>query len=162
GARGDLSGAAHHLLEGSDPISHGQVERAAGIAREASLEALGRLAFESTSELATRALLAIEEAEAARKQKLLSESETTTKRPVASRDDGTVNAHPGVLAALACELEVIRAEARIRGGESTSGKAGCVRAAALARKIGSPALEARAALAYGTELTSGRIDPKMI
>src|SRR6185295_7251386 len=49
---------------------------------------------------------------------------------------------------LVCELEILRAEARIRIGDAR-GKEDCVRAASLARAAGSASLEARAALAYG-------------
>jgi hypothetical protein len=63
---------------------------------------------------------------------------------------------------VACELEILRAEARIRVGDAALGQQECVRAAALARSTESPMLEARAALAYSAELASGEVDPTMV
>jgi tetratricopeptide (TPR) repeat protein len=127
-SRGEVANGAHHLLVGS---SAGNATRAAEVAREAASNAMSRLGFEDTVDLATRALAALEAAGVA-------------------------------TGALACELEILRAEARIRLGETEAGKADCVRAALLARSVGSPALQARAALAYGTEIASAEIDPTMV
>jgi len=58
-------------------------------------------------------------------------------------------------------LCVTLAEASIRLGEASEGKALCVQAAASAEAAGDPELLARAALVYSTELASGIIDPQM-
>lgn len=63
---------------------------------------------------------------------------------------------------LRAELRLVVAEAVIRLGDGTEGKAVCVEAAALAERAGADELVARAALVYGTELASGTIDPQMI
>jgi hypothetical protein len=62
---------------------------------------------------------------------------------------------------LACELEILRAEARIRVGEPGA-RDDSARAAKLAREVGSPVLLARAALAYGAELTTATVDDEMV
>ncbi len=62
---------------------------------------------------------------------------------------------------LACELEILRAEARIRVGEPGA-REDSARAARLAREVGSPVLLARAALAYGAELMSATVDREMV
>lgn len=106
---------------------------AASISRDAASLALSRLAFEDAARLAERALDALS-------------SELATS-------DGAV---------LQCELEIVCAEALIRMGDAARGRTRCARAASLARAIGSPALGARAALAYGAEIASGTVDDTMI
>ena len=102
------------------------------IARDAANAGMGRLAFEAVAALATRALEALA--------------------------GGPLTQHR----ALACELDILRAEASIRAGDVVAGKERCVRASATARDIGSPALAARAALAYGAHVVSGSVDPTMV
>ncbi|WP_394849910.1 AAA family ATPase [Pendulispora brunnea] len=52
--------------------------------------------------------------------------------------------------------------ARIRVGQAEVGKDLCERAAALAERTGEPRMHARAALAYGYESQTGRVDPRMV
>ncbi len=61
-----------------------------------------------------------------------------------------------------CEKELLLGEAWIRAGDTERGSAACVSAAARAKRIGSAEHLARAALVYGTEIVTGRIDPKML
>lgn len=59
-------------------------------------------------------------------------------------------------------LYVELGEARIRAGDGDGGWADCRRAAAIARVHGSTELLARAALAFGTQYTFGRVDAEMV
>jgi hypothetical protein len=61
-----------------------------------------------------------------------------------------------------CELYLAIGEARIYGGEDARGKEACVRAAAIAGRLGDAELLARAALVYGTEITPIRRDETMV
>jgi hypothetical protein len=53
-------------------------------------------------------------------------------------------------------------EARIRRGDAGPGKAACLEAAALARKLADPELLARTAIAYGQVFTFGIVDPVLV
>jgi tetratricopeptide (TPR) repeat protein len=59
-------------------------------------------------------------------------------------------------------LRLVVAEAAIRLGDAAAGKQLCSEVAEVAEREGMAELLARAALVYGTELASGRIDPKMV
>jgi hypothetical protein len=62
-----------------------------------------------------------------------------------------------------CELLIALGQAHIRAGASERGKDACRRAADLAKALGAPELQARAALAYATELTGDvTVDPEMV
>lgn len=61
-----------------------------------------------------------------------------------------------------CSLELLLAEALLRMGEMAEACALCVAAAARAEQAGEITLLARAALVYGTELSSGQVDPQMV
>jgi len=67
-----------------------------------------------------------------------------------------------LLTPLRGRLQLVTAEALIRLGEGTQGKALCREAAALAEQAASHDLLARAALVYGAELVSGFIDHEMV
>jgi hypothetical protein len=68
----------------------------------------------------------------------------------------------GLPLALRLDLELVEAEAHVRQGQVSEGKAASARAAAIAREAGARDLFARAALVYGSELASGRVDPHMV
>lgn len=106
---------------------------AARAALAASAAAAATLAFEEAARVAERALEAIER-----------------------------HAAPGELDGPTCELEIVRAESLMRIGEVAVAKDASIRAAGLARRIGRADLEARAALAYATEIETGHVDPKMV
>ncbi|HXK17810.1 MAG TPA: AAA family ATPase [Polyangiaceae bacterium] len=61
-----------------------------------------------------------------------------------------------------CALLVVLAEAHLRAGDNARGKARCLDAANMAKALGESDLQARAALAYGTVLLSGGVDPLMV
>ncbi|HET9929332.1 MAG TPA: AAA family ATPase, partial [Polyangiaceae bacterium] len=65
-------------------------------------------------------------------------------------------------APLACELEVAFGEALMRAGSFSGGRAQCVRAAERARSLGHAEMQARAALAYGSEMLAASVDPVMV
>jgi tetratricopeptide (TPR) repeat protein len=65
---------------------------------------------------------------------------------------------PGQAPRVVCHLKVIAGEAAIRLGQDAAGKRLCEEAAALE----DPELRVRAALVYGTNLTSGTVDPTMV
>ncbi len=60
------------------------------------------------------------------------------------------------------ELAIARGEALLRAGHIERGSAQCLEAAALARRISAPDLSARAALAYGSVVRFGRVDPHLV
>jgi tetratricopeptide (TPR) repeat protein len=53
-------------------------------------------------------------------------------------------------------------EAKIRAGATAPGRETCVRAAAMARELGDPALLAEAGLAYGAEIRVAWVDPTLV
>jgi hypothetical protein len=59
------------------------------------------------------------------------------------------------------ELRLVLGQTRMRLGDLTGGRACCVRAAETARSLDDASLLARAALAYGAELTPGETEPTM-
>jgi tetratricopeptide (TPR) repeat protein len=63
---------------------------------------------------------------------------------------------------LACDLSIAHGEALIRYGEGARGREACVLAASQAKTLGDPVLRARAAMAYASEFSSGRVDPVMV
>jgi tetratricopeptide (TPR) repeat protein len=65
-------------------------------------------------------------------------------------------------AALRAELLVTSCAAKLRAGDEPGGRRACDDAVALARKLGSPELLARAALAYGSVLRPARVDPLLV
>lgn len=60
------------------------------------------------------------------------------------------------------ELEVLIGGARIRGGLVDEGRATCVRAAEVARRLGDATLFARAAVAAGVDFEPGRVDEVLV
>jgi hypothetical protein len=68
---------------------------------------------------------------------------------------------PGELA-LHAELLICAGTARLRAGNDVVGRRTCDTAAAYARRIGSPELLARAALAYGSVLRPAGVDPLLV
>jgi hypothetical protein len=106
--------------------------RAAEVTRDAAALAMKRFAFEDAARLTARATDALGEE------------------------------HKGGAALLACELAIMQGEALARAGDAERGAESCIRAAVLAGRLGSAALLARAALAYGIQLRSNQIDDTMI
>ena len=64
--------------------------------------------------------------------------------------------------ALACELELVRAEALIRIGKADEGRKLCRDTALIAAALKSPELIAKAALAFGTEQVTSSVDNQMV
>jgi len=110
----------------------GSMLRAAEVASEAATAAIARLAFEDAALICERALARL--------------------GPAAGQESVSI----------ACDLEILLGEAKIRAGQSEAGKAACLRAAEHAKKIGSASRLARSALVYATELTTAIIDTVMI
>ena len=69
---------------------------------------------------------------------------------------------PGIADAAGCELEIVRGEALLGAGDAAGGLATCRSAVDRARRLASPPLLARAALAAAAQRTSGRSDPAMV
>jgi hypothetical protein len=59
------------------------------------------------------------------------------------------------------ELLLLRGEAMLESVDAHAGRESCKQAAQLARDLGDPELEARAALAYCSQFTFGYVDPEM-
>src|SRR5262249_16805147 len=64
-------------------------------------------------------------------------------------------------AASRCDLGIEMAVSRFRNGEPEAGLEACRQAMALARSLRDPERLARAALALGTEVRAGRVDPEL-
>jgi tetratricopeptide (TPR) repeat protein len=60
------------------------------------------------------------------------------------------------------ELLLVAGSARLRAGDDAGGRHACDEVAACARRLGSPELLARAALAYGSVLRPARVDPLLV
>lgn len=69
---------------------------------------------------------------------------------------------PGASERLTAELLIATGRARIRGGAVAPGQQACRDAAAIAARLGDPALAARAALAYGAQLIVSHVDPELV
>jgi hypothetical protein len=65
-------------------------------------------------------------------------------------------------AAQRIDLLLRRSEALIDSVDTHAGREACLKAARLARELGAPELEARAALAYASHFTFGYVDPEMV
>lgn len=135
--RGLMAGAAHHLLEGRADAS--STEHATRIAADAAAQMMRNLAFEDAARLCERALSALAE--------------------IDTSEDAQANA---AIALHRCDLEIRSAEAQFAIGRGVDAREGCVRAAKLAKAVGSTERHARAALVFATELTTGRIDETML
>jgi tetratricopeptide (TPR) repeat protein len=110
----------------------GDVGAAAAAARAAAARAMAMLAFEDAAASLERAREVLEALPA-------------------PRDDRAL-----------CELTLLAALARMRGGDVERGRRSCLEAAAEARRLGSGDLLARAALGYGAEVILAVSDPTLV
>jgi hypothetical protein len=142
------------IHESLAPSRRAELHRAAG----RRLEARGDLASAAHHFLEARARdeaprVALAAARGALARLAFEEAERLASRALPLVDEGTE---------LSCELEMLLAESLIRMGEGARGKEAAVRAAETARRLEAPALRARAALAYGEELTAPIAEGRMI
>ncbi|MFO0580299.1 MAG: hypothetical protein U1A78_40520 [Polyangia bacterium] len=107
--------------------------RALAVALQAAEHALQQLGFAEAATLLERALVVSERAEAA------------------ELDERCRYA-----------LLLLLGQAQIRAGNPGRGQEVCERAAGLARRLGEPELLAQAAVVYGSEITLGYTDPKLV